>query len=312
MSVLLIVIVLALLIIAHALVALVVWLIARPIADAQVAGARCGACGYSTRGIGGFECPECGKDLREVGMIPPGRITAGGPVPRGVLVFLWLLFSGIFGGIGVLVLSKTILPQVSHRSESINLNDPASRAYLAASVSGVTSQLQWPWSTSAPSPGIDFVNLSIVTHAPDSHSVTIQPTQGQWRQALPQPAGPLQPGPFDRAGLEQLYANAGIDPADPTVGAELDQLLQELGRLFTQQPPGRATPGTRHSARSTGRQTGFQAVASSVSSRHQPWPPALGVVLLVWIGTTAWGVLRLLRHGTLWRRTSRPSDRSES
>ena len=28
----------------------------------------CGKCGYSSRGLSNFECPECGADLREVGI----------------------------------------------------------------------------------------------------------------------------------------------------------------------------------------------------------------------------------------------------
>lgn len=32
--------------------------------------AKCGACGYAVRGLTTFTCPECGADLREVGMIP--------------------------------------------------------------------------------------------------------------------------------------------------------------------------------------------------------------------------------------------------
>ncbi len=31
-------------------------------------GAKCGGCGYPCRGISTFQCPECGADLREVGM----------------------------------------------------------------------------------------------------------------------------------------------------------------------------------------------------------------------------------------------------
>ena len=32
--------------------------------------ATCGSCGYLMRSISSFECPECGADLREVGMTP--------------------------------------------------------------------------------------------------------------------------------------------------------------------------------------------------------------------------------------------------
>lgn len=33
----------------------------------------CGRCGYPARGLPSFTCPECGSDLREVGIIRPSR-----------------------------------------------------------------------------------------------------------------------------------------------------------------------------------------------------------------------------------------------
>ncbi len=33
----------------------------------------CGKCGYIVRGISTLTCPECGSDLREVGIIAPKK-----------------------------------------------------------------------------------------------------------------------------------------------------------------------------------------------------------------------------------------------
>src|SRR3954453_23556332 len=35
-------------------------------------GPPCRACGYAVRGLPSFRCPECGSDLREVGIDTPG------------------------------------------------------------------------------------------------------------------------------------------------------------------------------------------------------------------------------------------------
>jgi|GEM_PF-3506580 len=35
----------------------------------------CGHCGYAVRGLDSFTCPECGSDLREVGIVAPSPTT---------------------------------------------------------------------------------------------------------------------------------------------------------------------------------------------------------------------------------------------
>ena len=34
-------------------------------------GGACGQCGYAVRGLTTFVCPECGADLRQVGIVRP-------------------------------------------------------------------------------------------------------------------------------------------------------------------------------------------------------------------------------------------------
>ena len=51
----------------------------------------CRACGYAVKGLPSFTCPECGSDLREVGIDTPGagqeivrRVRAAGAAVGGV------------------------------------------------------------------------------------------------------------------------------------------------------------------------------------------------------------------------------------
>eukprot|EP00752_Nemacystus_decipiens_P015798 g14108.t1 len=56
----------------------------------------CGRCGYPTRGITSFECPECGADLREVGIQRPGQgkaAVAGCLLPIGLTVLILIVAS---------------------------------------------------------------------------------------------------------------------------------------------------------------------------------------------------------------------------
>jgi len=54
--------------------------------------ARCGPCDYAVRGIGSLTCPECGADLREVGIVTPKPRRVIGPVLFTLLWSALLLF----------------------------------------------------------------------------------------------------------------------------------------------------------------------------------------------------------------------------
>src|SRR5688500_2850472 len=84
----------------------VVFVVARLVANksapaAQQADPTSGKCGYIIRGIAGFTCPECGSDLREVGIVAPGLRKPLGTAAR---LALWTAVAVapamIFGSVG--------------------------------------------------------------------------------------------------------------------------------------------------------------------------------------------------------------------
>jgi hypothetical protein len=64
-------------------------LVTKPAPHAS-AESTCGNCGYIVRGISGTICPECGRDLLEVGIIPPGGHKG---FSRPTRVLLWTAIS---------------------------------------------------------------------------------------------------------------------------------------------------------------------------------------------------------------------------
>lgn len=68
----------------------------RPTAD----GGACGRCGYNVRGVASLTCPECGADLREVGIVGDRRAGAGRFIAAAVL---WLVPVTAFGLVGAAV-----------------------------------------------------------------------------------------------------------------------------------------------------------------------------------------------------------------
>jgi hypothetical protein len=73
----------------------VVWLIARrPRGSGDPNLMACGACGYAVRGVQTTSCPECGADLREVGIARPR--TAGGNAAWWVVLIAVIAIVGLF------------------------------------------------------------------------------------------------------------------------------------------------------------------------------------------------------------------------
>ncbi|HEX2973530.1 MAG TPA: hypothetical protein VHP11_14440 [Tepidisphaeraceae bacterium] len=95
---------------------------------------RCGQCGYIVRGIGGFTCPECGKDLREVGIVTR-RQNASGWSSVVPLVIVWSV--GMYA-MGTWVVDAAIraLPQRSRVIYTVRLERPQSHAYHVVTMQG--------------------------------------------------------------------------------------------------------------------------------------------------------------------------------
>ncbi|XAM00010.1 hypothetical protein OT109_01215 [Phycisphaeraceae bacterium D3-23] len=82
----------------------------------------CGKCGYPARGLNTFECPECGADLREVGIVTPGMRRGGAGC---VLPIVWTV--GIFFGGAILGNALSgVLPRAEIGQYHVQLTPKAS------------------------------------------------------------------------------------------------------------------------------------------------------------------------------------------
>jgi len=69
---------------------------------------RCARCGYIVRGLQGMTCPECGGDLREVGILAPGVAPA---LSRGKRVLIWTLAAPLPAILLYTMLAPSFVPQ---------------------------------------------------------------------------------------------------------------------------------------------------------------------------------------------------------
>ncbi len=97
---------------------------------ASVKQASCGSCQYPIEGLTGMTCPECGGDLRQVGIITPRRNVTSGPLLWIILWSLILPFPAVF-------ISRLIwvsLPVSWNNTRYITLHPADDETYVSVSV----------------------------------------------------------------------------------------------------------------------------------------------------------------------------------
>ena len=272
----------------------VAWTFIRP-RRASAAGPCCAGCGYSVHGLTGFTCPECGRDLREVGILTPhtaarrASFAASAGWFTAALAFLGLLFVR-----GVSELS----PEIGRSEHTYSFGSPASRAYGGVDVKAVGRS----WGGT-----------------PRRVSVTLEFRPARGSERAIRPAGPLQVDPrtggysyVDAVGT-RVGAPAGFGPdvvrawlAALGVPADNERVRAEATRLAgTARVIGR---GPRigvvgmgmSSSSSNGNDPQFDSVVDTqrLTIDVPPWVP-VGAILL---SVAVW--LAGLRY--LWLMTRRP------
>jgi hypothetical protein len=105
----------------------------RPAATATAAASAdeptCGRCGYIVRGINGLICPECGGDLREVGIVAPGlRKPLGVPTRLAIWTAVAAPPALVFGAVAASYLAPWDV--TSTRGRAIFIQSPTVREVI--------------------------------------------------------------------------------------------------------------------------------------------------------------------------------------
>lgn len=106
--------------------------------------ASCGKCRYAVEGLTAMTCPECGSDLRVVGILTPGGRNRIGPV---IWIALWTLALPVPALI-ITALTSESLPSIYLNQRSITLHT-TSPGYVAAEIDiwgqGMRSPNTYEW-----------------------------------------------------------------------------------------------------------------------------------------------------------------------
>jgi hypothetical protein len=277
-----------------AIVAVAVWLtitLLRARKLAAPAGPVCAACGYSTVGLTTTTCPECGHDLRAVGILAPG-VRRPGPG----LLSAFFLYSALLAFVALVVTPAifSLLPKRLTYERTVRLVTPNSGAYKEIAIR--TKGHTWRAGRVPLPVEIDLIP-NPATPQSNPTSLTLRPDGSyHFTPAVPNPTS--QPATFGPPAVLEWLKSAGLDTASQALREEATRIAAEA-RLASRSAR-RAAAGQRYggySSRTSGSDSGgqFTANVSSEQADRRPAPWLLALFTLLWLAAWLYG-LRYLTH----------------
>lgn len=117
----------------------------------------CGQCGYCVRGLPTFTCPECGSDLREVGIVRPDMRRGLG---AGWRMILWTLVLSITALMISVPVSNALGPKAVTYGFGRDFHYQTTNREISFAVAMNGKGLIWPWETREPSVQAMYIIIS--------------------------------------------------------------------------------------------------------------------------------------------------------
>jgi hypothetical protein len=226
----------------------------------------CGSCGYPVRGLGTFACPECGRDLREAGIVTPSLEWKHRPGLMVTALSWAILATALF--LPLAALGLLVVPEVGSFSRNSRLV-PASGAYTQLDVteSGGVGRPDAP---------AERVLLELTTN--DGATATMDISRRSLAYTARTSAGSSR-GKLTESALRDWLRDAGAVAPSPDSDAQVTALTDSAtsGRIALPQNSGFLA----------------QRTSTSVSSHPPRWYAA--VVLLTLPAVWAVGLLRIIK-----------------
>ncbi len=205
-------------------------------------GIACGHCDYPARGITGFDCPECGSDLRTVGIIDRDRIHTGGAIALAVMLSTIVVAVAMFTLRGWM--RTWAIPQYTTRSEVVQIIDARHGFDIDLSCQGAGTQ--WPWEA-AP-----LTTMNITIRSAGRFAVVRRKVAGDSYTTVYGGVDDFR-GRGDRAGddgefftgsvLVAAMRHAGVNVNDPAAEARAVVVMDAIVRLESDDFDKAAMPG---------------------------------------------------------------------
>lgn len=250
---------------------------------------RCGQCGYCVRGIEGLICPECGSDLREVGIVT-GR--SRWPIPLWAQLALWsfLLLTGAI--LLTVFLLRTVVPfgQTTKAHRTISFWEPSN---LTLDAWGISRQWRPAMMDPHPAPPVEFE----VVDSRRMSSLQINLSCGAYRYRRSDGTIVQQSSGFDGGVLADWLTTGGsgavVNTADPNFRKLCDSACSALSEI----PKGSATVSQFTPLLVVGGQrAGIAHPAYIWTTCDNPHPLVLVALALLWLIAWIYGIRRIYRR----------------
>lgn len=268
------------------LVGLVTFLLGRRSRVRSVKVPCCARCFYAVEGLASLVCPECGADLREVGILTPAMRR---PVSPWLAMLLWTLGLPIPALVLTGLLASLVFP-VQNRYQEDWILDPVSAAAIGVDhidVSATSSTVYWPFgsgkktasqASNQPLDRIEFLIYSTTNPAgTPCGQLIVDLEHDSWSTTKDQPSQPISE--FNSQAASTWLTDVADEPA-----RVLSTALVELVASIHDSTLGRAALSTTMAVPTLG---GVMTAARGGSSTEIGLAPgAIMTTLTFWI--VAW------------------------
>ena len=288
------------LIVLGAVAGVVVWLavtVVRGRKGAAPTGPVCAACGYSVVGLATTTCPECGGDLRAVGIVAPG---AKRPGPG--LLAAFLLYTLLLGFVAVVVTSVlvSVLPMLRTYERSVRLVTPASGAYKEVIIR--TRGQNWGTGGTPPPAEIELVPTGGATR-PAPPRLVLR-SDGSYQFTGAGSTAVVRPDRFGPPAVIAWLKAAGIDTAPGHVREEATRIAGEarIAARTARRGLNRAVGGFSSSSSGGGSGGQFASNFTNETADRRPSLLAPPLLVLFWLAVWVCGLTYLARRSRAPRR----------
>lgn len=242
----------------------------------------CGRCGYSARGLPTFTCPECGSDLREVGILIPGvhRTPVFGSLGPSIA---WSLFLGIVALVITSLVFHYALPTIYTAQQRYTLITPGSGQYKSVQFHSHGTHIDWPYQQPQRSRILDWVDVTLVGN--DDKTIRLRASIDKLGYEYTDAHGKtiIEANGLNRAVVLNWMKSAGLQSDDSRLAAEADEIVQVIR-------------DATHLSMGGSRSTTFAGRQGGQSSSYAAKPRIVApVALFFWLGIWLYGLWRISR-----------------